>query len=327
MSKVLMRMHRPLVLVSTILATLLAPVAARADYPNKPIRLIIPFPAGGTTDTIARIVGEALGARIGQPVIPENRPGAGGNVGTALVAQAAPDGYTLAMVGNSFTVNPALYRRMPYDTRAVTPVAVVGSVPFVLVTNGASPYKTLQTLIDHARALPDSITYASGGNGTIGHLGAHWFADMAGIRMRHIPYKGGSQAMTDLLGGRVDIFFDTLITSTPFIKTGQVHPLFVTTKARIAEYPHVPTATELGFPELTFSAWVSLVAPASTPLTILKRLNTAINAALASDSVKNRLAANGAKPIGGTLDESQLFFEQEMRRWGAVVKASGAQVD
>ncbi|ODU71448.1 MAG: hypothetical protein ABT05_01110 [Lautropia sp. SCN 66-9] len=303
----------------------LAPARAQA-YPSRPIRLVVPFAPGGTTDGIARIVAQKAGELIGQNIVVDNRPGAGGNIGTDQVAKAAADGYTLAMVGNSFTVNPALYRSMPYKQGDLTPVVVAGMVPFVMVTNPKSPFKTLPELIAYAKANPGKVTYASGGSGTIGHLGAHWFGDLARIKLQHVPYKGGSLAMTDLVGGQVDIFFDTLITSTPFLKSGQVRPLFVTTQQRIDTLADVPTIAEAGFPELTFSAWVGIVAPAGTPGDVLDRINREVNRALAMPDVRQKLAAIGAQPVGGSRLQTQKFFEEETQRWGAVVKASGAEV-
>jgi tripartite-type tricarboxylate transporter receptor subunit TctC len=315
--------------IRTLLAcALLAATAAHAQtWPAKPIRLIVPFAPGGTTDGIARVTAAKVSEYLGQPIIVENRAGAGGNVGTDIVAKAAPDGYTLAMVGNSFTVNPALYKAMPYKQTDLTGVVIAGTVPFVMVSNPAAPFKTAAELVRYARANPGKVTYASGGSGTIGHLGGHWFSDMVGAPMQHVPYKGGSQAMTDLIGGQVQIFFDTLVTSTPFIKSAKVVPLFVTTPARLPSMPSVPTAIEAGFPDLTFSAWVGVVAPAGTPPEILQRLNRDFNTALATEEVVRKLAAFGADPAGGSLQKANDFLRSETTRWGAVVKKSGAEVD
>lgn len=296
-------------------------------YPSKAIRLIVPFAPGGTTDAIARIIADKCGTLLGQSVIVENRAGAGGNVGTDIVARAAPDGYTLAMVGNSFTVNPALYRSMPYRQQDLAPVALAGSVPFVLDASLNSPFKTLPALLAYAKANPGKVTYASGGNGTIGHLGAYWLSSLAKVDMLHIPYKGGSAAMTDLVAGRVDIFLDTMVTSSAFIKAGKIRPLFVSTRKRLDSLPDVPTAAEVGFPELTFSAWVGMVAPAKTPQKILERLNAAVNQALATADVQRKLAAIGSQPFALSLAETQKYFQEETARWGAVVKSSGARVD
>lgn len=296
-------------------------------YPSKPVRLIVPFAPGGTTDGIARIVAQKTSELLGQPVVVENRAGAGGNLGTDLVAKSAPDGYTLAMVGNSFTVNPTLFKSMPYRQSDLSAVVMAGTVPFVMVANPKSPFTTLPELITYAKAHPGKVNYGSGGNGTIGHLGAHWLSDLAKIKLQHIPYKGGSAAMTDLIGGQVDVFFDTLITSTPFLKSVRIRPLFVTTEKRIAVWPDIPTIAELGFPDLTFSAWVGIVAPAGTPKDAMERINREVNRALESVEVRQKLAALGAEPIGGSIAHAQQFMAQEAVRWGAVVRDSGAQAE
>jgi tripartite-type tricarboxylate transporter receptor subunit TctC len=301
--------------------------ASTEGYPSRPIRAIVPFAPGGTTDAIARIVLQRAGELLGQPIPVENRAGAGGNVGTDVVAKSSPDGYTLAVVGNSFTVNPALYRAMPYRQADLMPVVLLAQVPFVMVVRKDAPYRNVEELVQYARANPGRVTYASGGNGTIGHLGAHWLADLAKIQMQHIPYKGGSAAMNDLLGGQVDIFFDTLITSTPHLASGRIRPLFVTTEARLASYPDVPTAVEVGFPDLTFSAWVGIVAPAGTSAEILVRVNVAANRALSDPDVRQRLAALGALPTGGSIQRAQQFIARETERWAEVVRSSGAKID
>lgn len=306
---------------------LLAASAVHADaFPNKPLRMVVPFAPGGTTDGIARIVALGASELLGQPIVVENRPGAGGNVGTSQVAKSPADGYTIAMVGNSFTVNPSLYQKMPYKQSDLVPVVLAAKVPFVMVANPQAPFKTLPELIAYAKANPGKVTYASGGSGTIGHLGAHWFSELAKVKLLHVPYKGGAQAMTDLIGGQVDIFFDTLITSTPFLKSGQVRPLFVTTAKRLESLPDVPTAAEEGFPDLAFSAWVGIVAPSATPKDIVERISREVNAALTNADVRKKLAALGALALGGTATQASEFMARETARWGAVVKASGAEV-
>jgi tripartite-type tricarboxylate transporter receptor subunit TctC len=310
---------------TTLLWTAAGAVQAQT-YPSKPVRMIVPFAPGGTTDGIARIVAAKTSELLGQQIVVDNRAGAGGNVGTDLVAKAQPDGYTIAMVGNSFTVNPALYRAMPYKQSDLVPVVMAGKVPFVMVARPGLPYKTVAELITYARSNPGKVTYASGGSGTIGHLGAHWFGELAQLKLLHVPYRGGSQAMTDLIGGQVDIFFDTLITSTPFLKSGQIRPLFVTTEQRLENLPQVPTAAEAGFADLGFSAWVGVIAPAGTPKDIVERLNREVNAALASAEVRQKLAALGAHPMGGSTTAARDFMAAETSRWGNVVKASGAEV-
>ncbi len=303
------------------------PTASAQGYPSRPIRAIVPFAPGGTTDAIARIVLQKAGELLGQPIPVENRAGAGGNVGADAVAKSAADGHTLAVVGNSFTVNPELYKAMPYRQADLVPVVLLAQVPFVMVARKDAPFRTLAEMVQHARANPGKVTYASGGNGTIGHLGAHWLADLAKVQMQHVPYKGGSAAMNDLLGGQVDVFFDTLITSTPHLATGRIRPMFVTTEARHATYPDVPTATEVGFPDLSFSAWVGIVVPAGTSAESLARLNTEVNKALADPDIRQKLGALGAIATGGSIQAAQQFMARETERWAGVVRSSGAKVD
>ncbi len=317
------------IVVSAATAALLLGAAGAVQsqaFPVKSLRMMVPFAPGGTTDGIARIVASKTSELLGQQIVVDNRAGAGGNVGTDIVAKAPADGYTIAMVGNSFTVNPSLYKAMPYKQADLAPVVMAGKVPFIMISRPGAPYQTVSELVAYARANPNKVTYASGGSGTIGHLGAHWFADLAKVKMLHIPYKGGSQAMTDLISGQVDIFFDTLITSTPFLKSGRIHPLFVTTDKRLESLPQIPTAAEAGFPDLGFSAWVGIVAPAGTPKDVIDRINRDVNAALATHDVRQKLAALGAEPTGGTTDQATEFMARETARWGAVVKASGAEV-
>ena len=319
----------PKIIVNAATAAVLLGAAGAVHsqaFPVKPLRMIVPFAPGGTTDGIARIVANKASEILGQQIIVDNRAGAGGNVGTDLVAKAPADGYTIAMVGNSFTVNPSLYKTMPYRQADLVPVVMAGKVPFIMVARPGAPYKTVSELVAYARANPDKVTYASGGSGTIGHLGAHWFTDLAKLKLLHIPYKGGSQAMTDIISGQVDIFFDTLITSTPFLKSGRIQPLFVTTDKRLESFPQVPTAAEAGFADLGFSAWVGVVAPAGTPKDVVERINRDINTALATPEVRQKLAALGAEPTGGTINHATEFMARETARWGAVVKASGAEV-
>lgn len=309
---------------------LVAFTARAADpqtFPEKSIRLIVPFAAGGTTDAIARIVAEKLAELLRQPVVVDNRPGAGGNTGTTSVAKASPDGYTLAMVGNSFTVNPALYPAMPFRQEELVPVVIAGSVPFVMVANPQAPFRTAAELVAYAKARPQQVTYASGGVGTIGHLGAHLFTQLAGVQMTHVAYRGGAPAMMDLLAGQVNVFFDTLVTSSPYIGTNKLRPLFVSSPKRLAALPEVPTAAQAGYPALTFSAWVGIVAPAATPTAVMHKLNAAANEALGDTRVRARLAAVGATPVGGSLREAGRFFAEETQRWTAVVRSSGAKLD
>ena len=297
------------------------------DYPDRPIKLIVPFPPGGTTDVIARAVGGELALSMERPVVVENRPGAGGNIGTSLVARAPADGYTWGMIGNSFAVNPSLHRSMPYRQGDLLPVAIVAASPFVVVASPSAPFRSAAELIRHAGAHPGEVTYASGGHGTIGHLGAHWLADLAGVKLQHIPYKGAVPAQADVVSGHVQLYFDTLTSSAPFMQGGQLRPLFITTPQRLSRWPDVPTAAEAGFPALTRSAWIGIVVPAATPAALTARINRSVNQVLESERFRDRLRALGASAVGGTLDEARRFVDEETQRWGDVVRASGAQAE
>lgn len=296
-------------------------------YPSKPIRLIVPFAPGGTTDTIARAIGEELSHSMGQPIVVENRPGAGGNVGAGIVAKAPADGYTWGMVGNSFAVNPSLYRSMPYRQSELQPVAIVATSPFVVIASMSAPFQSIPELVRYAKAHPGEVTYASGGSGTIGHLGAHWLADLSGVKMLHIPYKGASPALADVVSGRVQLYFDTLTSSAPFIKSGHVRPLFITASQRLAQWPDIPTASEVGYPALTRMAWVGVVVPAATPGPLTESINRQIDQVVGSDRFRARLNSLGANGVGGSLSEARRFIDDETQRWGDVVRASGAQAE
>ncbi|WP_438998585.1 Bug family tripartite tricarboxylate transporter substrate binding protein [Variovorax beijingensis] len=314
-------------LVTSLAGVALAAAAHAQAYPDRPVRFIVPFAAGGTTDVIARVVANEVSRHLGQPVVVENKAGAGGNIGTNAVAKAAPDGYTVGVIGNSFTVNPSLYGSMPYKQSDLAPVAVLAEVPFVLETGPNSSIKDLPGLLAQAKASAGKLTYASGGAGTIGHLGMHWFTDMAKVSMLHVPYRGAAPAVTDVMGGQVEVFLDTLTGATPLIATEKVRALMVTSSTRIPGAPGVPTATELGFPDFTISAWVGLVAPAGTPQRVLEQINSAVNQSLQSEAVRKALASIGAQPRPGTRAAAAEFMKSEEKRWGAVVRASGAKVD
>jgi len=319
--------HRPSlrVLLGASLLTVAAQASAQA-FPDKPLRFIVPFPPGGTTDSIARIVANQTAGILGQNIIVENRPGAGGNIGTAQVAQAEPDGYTLAVVGNSFAVNPALYDSLPFDPAGMSAVALLGEVPFVMIASPSAPFQDVAGLLEHARQ-PQGMAYASGGNGTVSHLGMHWFTDQAGVPMTHVPYRGVAPAVTDVMGGQVPVMLDTLVNSTPPLQAERIRPLLMTTTERDPSWPDVPTAAEAGFPDLVFSAWIAVVAPAGTPEPVATRLNEAINEALRSPEVIEAFGRTGTKPRPISVADTQDHLKRETERWGEVVRSSGAKVD
>ena len=265
-------------------------------YPTKPIRIVVPFPAGGTTDVLARAAAQKLTESLGQPAVVDNRPGAGGNIGAELVAKSPPDGYTLLMgtVG-THAINPSLYPKMPYDhVKDFAPVILVAGVPNVLVINPALPVNSVQELIAYAKANPGKLNFASSGNGTSIHLSGELFKTMAGVQMTHVPYKGSAPALQDLVGGQVQLMFDNLPSSLALIKGGKLKALAVTSSARAAALPDVPTLAESGLPGFEASSWFGLLAPAGTPQPIILKVNGDVAKWLASPEAKEKLLAQGA---------------------------------
>ena len=311
---------------------LLAGVAFAASgqpYPNHAIRLIVPFPAGGTTDILARAAAQKLTESMGQSVVVDNRPGAGGNIGADVVAKSAPDGFTLLMgtVG-THAINPSLYAKMPYDhVKDFTPVVLVAGVPNVLVVNPSLPVNSVADLIKLAKAKPGSINFASSGNGTSIHLSGELFKTMAGVDMTHVPYKGSAPALTDLIGGQVQVMFDNLPSSLPYIKAGKLRAIAVTSSKRAPALPDVPTISESGLPGFDASSWFGILAPAGTPPAVVARLNTEVNKWLQTPEAKEQLLAQGAQAAGGAPEQFAAFIRSETDKWAKVVKASGAKVD
>lgn len=318
------------------LAAWALPAAAQAGWPNKPVRIVVPFAAGGTTDILARAIAPELQKAFGQPFVVDNKPGAGGNTGAAEVAKAAADGYTLLMgtVG-THAINPSLYPKMPYDAvKDFAPVTLVAGVPNVVVINPASAQKyginTLPDLFRAARANPGKLNVASSGNGTSIHLAAELYKSMTGTFMLHLPYRGSGPALIDLIAGNVDLMFDNLPSALPHIKSGRLKALAVTSGKRSAALPDVPTVAEAGGPLLqTFeaSSWFGLLAPTGTPAEVVARLQQETAKAMAEPAVKERLLAQGALPGGQPPTEFARFIEAETRKWAQVVKASGAKID
>ena len=316
-------------LAFAIVALATTTAGAQALYPNKPVRIVVPFPAGGTTDILARAAAQKLSEAWNQPVIVDNRPGAAGNIGAELVAKAAPDGYTLLMgtVG-THAINASLYSKMPYDhVKDFVPVILVAGVPNVLVVNPNLPVKSMQELIDYAKANPGKLNFASSGNGTSIHLSGELFKTMTGVKMSHVPYKGSSPALTDLIGGQVDLMFDNLPSSLPFIKAGKLRALAVTSTSRAAALPDVPTIAESGVPGFEASSWFGLLAPAGTPRNVVTKVNGDVAKWLASPDAKEKLAAQGANVAGGSPEDFAKHIQTETAKWAKVVKDSGAKID
>jgi tripartite-type tricarboxylate transporter receptor subunit TctC len=306
---------------------LLPRIAVAQPYPSRPVRLVAAFPAGGTSDIISRLVGKWLSERLGQPVVVENRPGAGANIGTEAVVRAPPDGYTLLMVTTSNTVSPSLYERLNYNfIRDISPVATVARVPIVMEVNPSFPVKTVPEFIAYAKARSGKINMASGGNGGSGHMSGELFMMMTGVNLVHVPYRGAAPALADLLGGQVDVMFDQMTSSIGYIRAGQLRALGVATAARVEMLPEVPAVCE-SVPGYEASSWYGIGAPRKTPVEIVERLNREINAALADHKLRARLADLGAEPLSLAPNEFEKFVIAETEKWGKVVKTAGIKAD
>jgi tripartite-type tricarboxylate transporter receptor subunit TctC len=302
--------------------------AGAQPYPSRPVRMVVPYAAGGGVDIVARAVGQELAKRLGQPVLVENRTGAGSNIGSDFVAKATPDGYTLLMASPANAINMSLYRKMPYDTqRDLAPVALVGAVPSVLVVNPSLPAKSVAELVALAKAKPGGLNYGSGGSGTSEHLSAEMFKSLAGVEIVHVPYKGGANAMTDVISGQLSLMFTNMLGAMPHLRSGKLKALGVAGAQRAAQLPDVPTFAEAGYKDFEVSVWWGVMAPAGTPAPVLAQLNREIVASLGAPELRERLDAMGARILGGTPEEFRAFIAREIERWARAVKASGATQD
>ncbi|XAH23625.1 tripartite tricarboxylate transporter substrate binding protein [Xylophilus sp. GW821-FHT01B05] len=298
------------------------------DFPKRPLKIVVPFAPGGATDVIARVVGKRLSEQLNQPVVVENKAGASGNIGAVSVARAAPDGYTLLLATSSHAINATLYRKLDYSLTAdFAPLSNLASVPLLLVVNPEVPARTPAELASYAKATAGQVNFASGGTGTAAHLAGELFNSVTGARMTHVPYKGGTLAQTDLIGGQVQAMFANLPEVLTQVQAGKLRPLAVTGKARRANLPDVPTFAQAGFPQVDASSWFGLFAPAATPAPVLARLSAAIASAVADPAVQARLKELGADPIGDRQENFRPFVAQEVKRWGVLVERSGATVD
>ena len=320
--------HRAVIITLIACSNLYIAAAHAQTYPTRAIRLIIPQSAGSATDTVARMIGTRLAEKFGQPVIHENRAGAGGIIGVELTAKAAPDGYTIAIVSATHTVNPSLRRNLPYDTIAdFAPITMATAQPYVMLAHPSLPAKNVKELVALARTQPGQINYASSGAGTLGHLGFELLKTTANVNMVHVPYKGIVPAITDIVGGHVSLLYSTVVSGMPQVKTGKLRALAVSSAKRARVAPGVPTVAESGFPGYDVSGWYGMLAPAKTPADIISRLNTEIVTILRSPAATERLAADGSEAVGNTPEQFAAHIKSEIAKWGKVVKAAGITAD
>lgn len=324
-------MNRRLFACATVIAPVLVSAVAPAlaqNYPTKPVTVIVPFAAGGGSDNIARLVVAKLGERSGKTFVIDNRGGAGTNIGNELAARATLDGYTLLLGQITLSINPYLYSNLKYNPeKNFVPVAHIATAPTVLVVRANSPFKTVNDVVAAAKASPGKLNFASGGAGTSVHLGGELFKLLTKTSMTHVPYKGSAPAVTDLIGGQVDMIFDTASSALPHVKGGRVRALAVTGSVRLQELPNVPTFAEEGLKDFDVPVWYGILAPAGTPAPIVQWLNSELNAVLKDPAVSERLVAIGAVPVGGTPAQMADFMKAQAERWAKVVKEGNVKVD
>ena len=304
-------------------------IAIAQPFPSKPTKMIVPYPPGGSADILARAIGAKVGEGLGQPVVIDNRPGAGTIIGTEATAKSAPDGYTF-MLGtvSSHAINPALNPKLPFDpVKDFTPLSLVASIPFAMIVHPSVPARSVQEFIALAKARPGQINYSSAGNGTSNHLAGELLKSMAGIDLVHVPYKGSAPALNDLVAGQVSLMFDLVLTAAPHIKSGAARGLAVTGTQRSPILPGLPTVAESGLPGYEVSAWFGIFAPAGLPQPVAQRLNAEFVKVMREPDLKQRLAGLGADPLTSTPEEFSSYLRSEIDKWAKVVKASGMKVD
>ena len=322
-------MHALRRLAFALAATTLATSSLAQTWPAKPIRILVPFPPGGGTDIIARETSQRVAKATGWTFVIDNKPGAGGNLGVDAAAKSPADGYTLVLGQTSnLAINPTLYTKLPYDPQKdLAPIVLLANAPLVLVTGPTVPYKTLVDAVNAAKARPGKLNFASPGNGTVSHLTSELFQKAAGIQLQHIPYKGAGQALTDVIGGGVELYMSSVPTLIGHIKQGKLRPLAVTSAKRVDDLPNVPTINESGYKGFDAVTWFGLLAPTGTPKDVIAKLNAEFNKALKLPELSKRLADEGADPAGGTPEQFGALIKEEIPRWGKVVRDSGAKVD
>jgi tripartite-type tricarboxylate transporter receptor subunit TctC len=315
--------------IASALAALASATAFAQGYPNKPVRIIVPFAPGGNVDITARLVAPGLQEALGQPVIVENKAGAGGTIGADQVVKSTADGYTLLMGSNStFSVAPALYPKNPYSPlKDFAPVASIASGPFVLVTSAGAPDKTAKDLVARAKASPGKLTMSSAGTGSSNHLVGELFQEIAGVKFTHVPYKGSGQALTDLMGGQVDLHFDQITSAAGHIQSGKLRALMVTAPQRVPSLPDVPTAAEAGYPSFQATNVTGLIAPAGTPRDVIDKLNAAVQKVIAQAAVREKLAGIGAAPTGGSPEDFAGYIKEDFAKWTRIVKDNHVKVE
>lgn len=323
--------RRQSLLQAVAAAALLITGAADAQtsaYPDKPIRFVVPYPPGGGTDVIARIVQDRLRAALGQSIVIENRGGAGGSIGTEAVARSAPDGYTVLFTLSSHTINPAIYSKLSFDTaRDFEPVGIVCSLPQILVANPQFPANTVQQLITMAKDKPGSLAFASVGNGSPGHLAGEMMKIRSGTQLTHIPYRGGGPAVTDVVSGQVPLLWVSIPAAAQFVKQKQLKALAVSTLKRSAAFPDVPTMQESGISDFEVDSWYAMFVPAKTPRAIIDRLNAALNTVLKEPEIREKLLAQGSEAVGGTPEQLGAVVNAELPKWAKLVKDAGIKAD
>jgi tripartite-type tricarboxylate transporter receptor subunit TctC len=322
------RRHLLLVVLAAAAAAATVPPAHAQSWPARPIRIVVPYPPGGFTDVTARLIAQKLQERLGQTVTVDNRPGANGIIGTDAVAKAAPDGYTFGVVIAAYAANTTLYAKLPYDPQKdLAPVSLIGLSPLVAAVNQNAPFKTAKELVEHARRNPGKLSFASSGNGSAAHLTTELLKARTGAYMVHIPYRGAAAALTDLMGGQVELFFDAASGLLAPGKAGKVRLIGVASDKRLPAAPDVPTFIEQGITGFTGSTWAGMLAPAGTPRDVVKRVADEIGQIVRQDDVRARLEAMGTVPVGNSPEEFERFIADETRKWGDVIRRAKVTLD
>ena len=318
---------RRLALAAAALSLLAGPAAAQDSYPGKPIRLVVPFVPGGVTDASGRLIADHLGRRLGQQVIVDNKPGASGNIGTAQVAQAVADGYTLLLAfDGTMVINPHVFAKVPFDTlKDFAPVGKIGNATLILVAHPEVPAKTLQEVIALSKTKP--LPYGTSGIGGTPHIAGEMLAQRTGARLEHVPYKGGGQAMTDVMGGAIPLVYTAVAGAQAHVKSGKLKAIAVSSARRSSSLPDVPTFAEAGVPDLVADSWVGILAPAATPPAVLARLNAELSAVLNDPAVRERLATLGIEPTPGTPEQFRQAMQKDLAAYGPIVKGAGIKIE